>query len=251
MAPHEPDGTKRCRDCGENKPRSEFWQRRASRDGLALYCVPCFRERNADAQSRKAAAEGRVVRRHEARHMVVPEGMKYCPRCQEVLALDAFVRNRSDPSGIGAYCRPCQNAKVAESIARNHGNNRHYHLMRRYGIGADDVLEMLRGQGWLCPICDCQLTLETAHVDHDHRTGQVRAVLCFNCNGGLGQFRDDPQVLRRAAAYLEGSEWQQTKPEPGAYPRPISLREAPLFQSSSEYTPPIFSLDGVLRLRPH
>jgi hypothetical protein len=58
-------------------------------------------------------------------------------------------------------------------------------------------------------------------------------------------------VLRHAAAYLEGSEWQQTKPEPGAYPRPISLREAPLFLSSSEYTPPIFSLEGVLRLRPH
>src|SRR5687768_4779660 len=103
MGPHEPDGAKRCRDCGENKPRSEFWRRRASPDGLALYCVPCFRKRNADAQSRKATAEGRVRLRHEARHLDVPEGMKYCPRCKEVLALDAFVRNKSERTGIGAY----------------------------------------------------------------------------------------------------------------------------------------------------
>ncbi len=152
--------------------------------------------------------------------------MKYCPSCKEVLALDVFVRNRSDPSGIGAYCRPCQNAKVAESIARNHGNTRHYHLKRRYGIGADDVLEMLRGQSWQCPICQCRLTLRTAHVDHDHQTGMVRAVLCFNCNGGLGQFKDDPESLRRAADYVEGNVWQPIKVAADAYQLPISLPEA-------------------------
>ncbi len=57
-------------------------------------------------------------------------------------------------------------------------------------------------QGNTCAVC-VQVGVERRHVDHDHRTGEVRGILCVNCNGGLGQFRDDPAVLRRAADYLD------------------------------------------------
>lgn len=59
---------------------------------------------------------------------------------------------------------------------------------------------MLAAQGGLCAVCQEALAV---HVDHDHATGAVRDLLCFNCNGGLGQFRDDPELLRAAAAYVE------------------------------------------------
>jgi len=42
-----------------------------------------------------------------------------------------------------------------------------------------------------------------AHVDHDHETGAVLALLCFNCNGGLGQFRDDLELMHAAAYYVQ------------------------------------------------
>ena len=59
---------------------------------------------------------------------------------------------------------------------------------------------MFDAQGGLCAICQ---TAPAVHVDHDHETGAVRALLCFNCNGGLGQFRDDPALLQAAADYVE------------------------------------------------
>ncbi len=80
------------------------------------------------------------------------------------------------------------------------GGSRSYHLTRRYGITAAEADVMFTEQGGLCAICKAA---PAAHVDHDHTTGAVRALLCFNCNGGLGQFRDDRDVLLAAVAYLE------------------------------------------------
>jgi Recombination endonuclease VII len=61
---------------------------------------------------------------------------------------------------------------------------------------------MVEAQGSACLICRRQITVATAHVDHDHASGKVRGILCFACNGGMGQFGDDPEVLVRAARYL-------------------------------------------------
>nr|BFD85776.1 hypothetical protein StreXyl84_51770 [Streptomyces sp. Xyl84] len=58
------------------------------------------------------------------------------------------------------------------------------------------------------------------HVDHCHGTGRVRGVLCSSCNAALGQFKDRPDVMRRAAAYVEGIAWKPTLVAPGVYQLP-------------------------------
>lgn len=69
-------------------------------------------------------------------------------------------------------------------------------------------------QRGVCAIC---LTGKPVHVDHDHRTGRVRGVLCFSCNGGLGQFRDPVDALEPAIDYLGGPRWRICLEAPGVY----------------------------------
>jgi hypothetical protein len=74
------------------------------------------------------------------------------------------------------------------------------HLRRNYGLTEADVQALAAAQGGLCAICKAA---PAVHVDHDHATGTVRGMLCFPCNAAIGHLRDDPQVVRQAAVYLE------------------------------------------------
>lgn len=87
--------------------------------------------------------------------------------------------------------------------------NRRTHLWNSYGISEKEYWTMNTRQGSRCAICgqfetrrdhDSSLYLS---VDHDHRTGKIRGLLCNHCNTGLGSFRDNPARLRAAALYLE------------------------------------------------
>lgn len=89
------------------------------------------------------------------------------------------------------------------------------HLKFKYGLTHDDVVALWDLQGQSCAVCWRPITvppleggggshMKYAAVDHDHATGEVRGLLCFQCNTGLGSFRDRPDVLREAAAYVEG-----------------------------------------------
>lgn len=194
-----PPTEKRCRDCGEMKQVAEFWRRKKSPDGLALYCKACFSLRNARAYRDRQAQVGKRARPYR-RYSAVPEGMKYCSGCAMVKPVAEFGSNRANKSGRADYCRPCHNAIMAEGKRRLHGSQRSYLLKLRYGITEEQVEERLARQGGICLIC---LSAKAVHVDHDHRTGVIRGLLCFSCNGALGQFADDPRRMRMAAAYLE------------------------------------------------
>jgi hypothetical protein len=105
--------------------------------------------------------------------------------------------------GRHAYCKPCHNLRGRETRERLYGGSRNYHLRARYGVSAAEVEVLVDEQGGVCPICGRP---EPGNVDHDHVTGKVRGVLCFNCNGGLGQFRDDVDALSNAIGYLAGGD---------------------------------------------
>jgi hypothetical protein len=72
-------------------------------------------------------------------------------------------------------------------------------LQSRYGISLAQYEAMRSSQKELCAVCQKPGVL---HVDHHHSTDKVRGLLCHNCNVGLGYFKESPEALERAAAYL-------------------------------------------------
>ena len=225
-----PVDLKRCPDCGVDKSRDAFHLNQRRPDGLAFYCKECAALRRRQSYARQQAGLGRSVRqRREAEDL--PEGVLRCLDCAEVLPLSAFPRNRNMSLGRHPYCKPCHNARGKESKERLHGGSRHYHLMRRYGIGAADVERMIEEQNGLCAICEEN---PPEHVDHDHETGEVRGILCFNCNGGLGQFRDRVDILKKAITYLERTRdplWLSSD-STDDFPLPTQRQEAALSPTS-------------------
>jgi hypothetical protein len=72
----------------------------------------------------------------------------------------------------------------------------------RYGIPASDIARMYQEQGGLCAGCRGEFR-RTPQIDHDHRTGAVRGLLCFRCNAAIGCVDDSPARLRMLADYVE------------------------------------------------
>lgn len=95
------------------------------------------------------------------------------------------------------------------SLVCRKDSNGEKHYQRKYKISIVWVQEQLDRQNWKCAICkEFGFKMRGDHVsglnvDHSHKTGKVRALLCHNCNRGLGLFQDSPNHLRSAADYIE------------------------------------------------
>ena len=76
-------------------------------------------------------------------------------------------------------------------------------LRARYGITIDEYDARFKDQGGVCAIC-YEPAEGRLYVDHDHETGEVRGLLCRDCNSALGLLRDNTDRMRSAIKYLEG-----------------------------------------------
>ena len=136
---------------------------------------------------------------------------KLCKKCGETKPLDQF-ELRKRPSGKmvpHTYCRPCRkqyNDEWKEKNRDKYAVHQHCsHVKRVYGLDYADFTRMMEEQNNRCAICGYEetRTAHFLHVDHCHESGKVRALLCGPCNRGMGGFRDNPEILRAAANYLE------------------------------------------------
>ncbi|GAA1884765.1 endonuclease VII domain-containing protein [Streptomyces durmitorensis] len=189
-----------CPRCEEFRPREAFGRHKGRDDGRQDYCKSCAREYAKLWDQRKRQE------RRELKNPAVPDGFKRCRGCGEVKPHGEWHRNATASDGLSTRCKACRAVQ-----------GRKGHLKRQYGMTEAEREEMIASQMGICVIC---LKAPAAHVDHCHDTGRVRGVLCFNCNSAIGKLGDDPDTVRRAAAYLEGNAWKPTLVAPGVYQLP-------------------------------
>lgn len=100
-------------------------------------------------------------------------------------------------------------AKKSTELWRLTDNGRNKTLLRSYGITLQQYNEMLEKQGGVCAIClqpermVHKGKVKRLCVDHDHKTGKVRGILCHRCNTTLGMYEDNPELMRNLITYLE------------------------------------------------
>ena len=126
-------------------------------------------------------------------------------RCHGCLA--TYARDRYRNKDKLAHRRSLERARYQQD-PRIRRRLRNYELTRKYGITAEEYNRLFQGQDGRCAICKQPErprrngTIPALAVDHSHVTNSLRGLLCSNCNGGLGQFGDDPRLLRAALRYL-------------------------------------------------
>jgi Recombination endonuclease VII len=150
-------------------------------------------------------------------------GFKKCSGCQTEKPVSEFHRNRVMADGLANQCRVCTAASKKKWSKSERGiatqkryahtevalrNQRKCALRKKYGMSIEDYDRMLAAQGGVCGICQKPSKRKNGlfDVDHDHRTGRVRGLLCHGCNTLLALAGDSAEVLRRTAAFLRGEE---------------------------------------------
>lgn len=113
-----------------------------------------------------------------------------CPKCGKTRITTQYKSPRA------RICTPCQKQ-------RTQAYSREQHLLETYGLSLNDYTVLFEAQGGKCFICKGARTYNL-HVDHCHKTGRIRGLLCKMCNKRLlPSVRDDVARLKRAILYLE------------------------------------------------
>lgn len=87
--------------------------------------------------------------------------------------------------------------------AQYKAKRRNERYMRRFGITTDEYEEMLIEQNGVCAICLNAPKKFRLAVDHDHKTGKIRGLLCYRCNYGLGWLGDNWEKIQRVYSYFK------------------------------------------------
>lgn len=160
--------------------------------------------------------------------------MKKCSRCKIEKTIDKFRKASAGKLGVRGDCKQCasthekmngkkyrlmhkttikRNQKLWRDSNQAHIKRyvRNHNYKKRYNLTYDDIVILCKKQNKKCIICSKPMFITDQRrsngmvVDHNHKTGQMRGLICRNCNSGLGLFQDNYLLLLQAATYLQNT----------------------------------------------
>ena len=136
---------------------------------------------------------------------------KTCCTCKIEKEDFCFTKNKNTFDGLTNQCKECRKKynernKDRDALYRatHKYNKKSQHLRYYYGISIKEWEKLIEDQKGICPICrEYLLEDRKSHLDHCHKTGKIRGILCSKCNYLLGVAKDDTVLLKRAIKYLK------------------------------------------------
>ncbi len=196
---------RQCKVCFIDKPILDFTK---SREYRLFTCKRCSYEH----KKKRLKSPENIIKYEEKKRLT---GIKSCKTCFEIKDFSHFHKSSCMKDGVINECKKCHHQRIVKERKNpvNREKFRQYQhksgLKNRYGITPQILNEMILKQNNRCLICNNPPVIGGAHqnsvlhIDHCHKTGKIRGLLCHLCNRGIGLFREDENLIKKALDYLK------------------------------------------------
>jgi len=148
--------------------------------------------------------------------------IKLCPKCKREKEIALFSKNKHTKTGLSTWCKECSAAETGswrnvdgnkerlaqwrkDNIEKCTAHARKSNLKIKFKMSIEDYNALLDSQNGKCSLCNKtpEENGKALSVDHNHKTGKVRGLLCDNCNKGIGFLKENTEILQKAIKYIE------------------------------------------------
>lgn len=170
-------GFKECKRCGQTKSKEDFTKSYYYEDKLSRKCNECLIE------------------------LGIKSSKKICPICKNEKQFESNTNSLK--------CSECRYKLRIEWGTENKARVKELNIHRKFNITLEEFENMYFQQNGVCKICRmpedvyCDGKVKDLSIDHCHKTGKIRGLLCQRCNFALGNFRDDIGIILSALEYLK------------------------------------------------